>query len=41
MEIRIVMKTGIINYSFSCLKEFEATVRRYESDPAVKMTVIS
>lgn len=39
MEIRIVMKTGIINHSFTCWKEFEATIRRYESDPAIKMTV--
>lgn len=39
MEIKVVTSNGIMNYSFTCVKEFEATKRRYESDLAVNMTV--
>lgn len=39
MEIRVVLKTGVISYSFICPKEFYATIRRYLNDPNVKMKV--
>lgn len=39
MEIRVVLKTGVISYSFNCPNEFYATIRRYQNDPDVKMMV--
>lgn len=39
MEIRVVMNTGVLIHSFTCIKEFEATIRRYKSDADVKITV--
>lgn len=39
MEIRVVFKTGIIIHSFNCVNEFYATIRRYQNDPNVKITV--
>lgn len=39
MEIRVVLKNGIMFHSFTCQKEFYATMRRYQADPAAKITV--
>lgn len=39
MEIRVILKTGIIIHTFNCPKEFKATIKRYQSDPAAKITV--
>ena len=39
MEIRVVLKTGIIIHTFNCPNEFKATIKRYQSDPTAKITV--
>lgn len=39
MEIRVVLKNGIMIHSFTCPYEFYATIRRYRNDPAAAITV--
>ncbi|MDT2613125.1 hypothetical protein P7D52_10395 [Enterococcus dongliensis] len=39
MEIKVVTKQGIFNYSFNCPNEFGGTIRRYLFDPSTKITV--
>lgn len=37
MEIRVVLKSGIMIHSFNCPKEYQATIRRYENDQTAKV----
>lgn len=39
MEIRVVLPKGVIIHTFNCPNEFNATIKRYHSDPAAKITV--
>lgn len=39
MEIRVVLKNGIMIHTFNCPNEFNATIKRYQSDPTARITV--
>lgn len=39
MEIRVTLNSGVMIHTFTCKKEWRATLLRYISDPTVRITV--
>ena len=37
MNLKVILQYGTMFYSFHCAKEYEATIKRYESDPTAKV----